>query len=119
MPERIQRRRAKGWRMPENTISVTRPGKWGNPFRAAKEDGYWWVKDIQGNYWDAAHLEKEAAIRRCIELYKPWIEGKIGIKELDLSELKGKNLACFCPLVDKDGKPVPCHAEVLLELCNE
>jgi len=32
-PVRIQRKRTKGWRMPENTISVCRPGKWGNPFK--------------------------------------------------------------------------------------
>jgi hypothetical protein len=35
------------------------------------------------------------------------------LKELDLSELKGKNLACFC----KDGEK--CHADVLLELANK
>lgn len=33
MPVRIQRKRTKGWKMPENTVSVTRPGKWGNPFK--------------------------------------------------------------------------------------
>jgi hypothetical protein len=32
-PIRIQRKRAKGWRMPPNTISVCRPGEWGNPHR--------------------------------------------------------------------------------------
>lgn len=32
-PLRIQLRRSKGWRMPPNTISVARPGRWGNPFR--------------------------------------------------------------------------------------
>ena len=28
-------------------------------------------------------------------------------------ELRGKNLACFCPLSE------PCHADVLLEVANE
>lgn len=37
MPERIQRRRTHGWKMPENTISVCRPSKWGNPFRFRDE----------------------------------------------------------------------------------
>ena len=32
IPVRTQRRRVKGWRMPPNTVSVTRPGRWGNPF---------------------------------------------------------------------------------------
>lgn len=30
MPKLIQRKRTKGWRMPAGTISITRPGKWGN-----------------------------------------------------------------------------------------
>lgn len=32
-PKRIQRKRTKGWRMPENTVYVGRPSKWGNPFK--------------------------------------------------------------------------------------
>ena len=32
MPERIQRKRTKGWRMPEGAIYVGRPTKWGNPY---------------------------------------------------------------------------------------
>ena len=31
-PKRIQRKRTKGWRKPENTVNVCRPSKWGNPF---------------------------------------------------------------------------------------
>jgi len=34
MAERIQLSRAKGWRMPPNTVKVDRTTKWGNPFRA-------------------------------------------------------------------------------------
>ena len=30
-PVRIQRRRAKGWKMPANTAKVDRTTKWGNP----------------------------------------------------------------------------------------
>jgi hypothetical protein len=30
----------------------------------------------------------------------------------DIDELRGKNLACWCPLDQ------PCHADVLLELVN-
>jgi hypothetical protein len=32
MPERIQRKRTKGWRMPEDAVYVGRGTKWGNPF---------------------------------------------------------------------------------------
>lgn len=31
-PKRIQRKRTKGWRMPEGAVSVCRPSIWGNPF---------------------------------------------------------------------------------------
>jgi len=34
-------------------------------------------------------------------------------KELDPKELKGYNLACFCPLDQ------PCHADVLLKMANK
>lgn len=33
-PIRIQLSRAKGWRMPSNTMKVDRSTVWGNPFRA-------------------------------------------------------------------------------------
>ncbi len=32
IPQRIQRKRTKGWKMPPNTIYVGRPTVWGNPF---------------------------------------------------------------------------------------
>jgi hypothetical protein len=32
--------------------------------------------------------------------------------------LSGHDLACWCPLTDADGQPVPCHADVLLALAN-
>ncbi len=31
-PQRIQRQRIAGWRMPDNTVYVGRPTQWGNPF---------------------------------------------------------------------------------------
>lgn len=33
MPERIQLSRAKGWRKAAGTVMVSRPSRWGNPFR--------------------------------------------------------------------------------------
>jgi hypothetical protein len=32
-PVRVQLSRKKGWKMPENTVKVSRPGRWGNPLR--------------------------------------------------------------------------------------
>lgn len=39
MPKRIQRKRSKGWRMPEGAIYVGRPTKWGNPFKVGSSSG--------------------------------------------------------------------------------
>lgn len=36
-PRRIQRRRTKGWRMPEGAVYVGRPTRWGNPFVCRNE----------------------------------------------------------------------------------
>lgn len=36
-PKRIQLRRTKGWRLPENAKSCARPGKYGNPFKLRDE----------------------------------------------------------------------------------
>jgi hypothetical protein len=101
MPARIQRRRTKGWRMPANTVCVTRPGVFGNPWKV--EPG----------------LTAEQAVRN----YRAWLEG--GEYLLDdalqrrrlrlfarLSELIGKNLACYC------APGAPCHADVLLAYVN-
>lgn len=112
---RVQRSRLKKNVSPNElpVVYVGRPGKWGNPFRAVQEDGLWWVKDNNGNYWDTSHLEKQSSIDVCVRLYSAWIEGKILIKKVDLNDLKNKNLSCWCPLDCK------CHADVLLELANK
>lgn len=91
IPRRIQRKRTKGWRMPANTVSVCRPGKWGNPFRVGPD------------------CDPEQAVNA----FEWWIREQGGKSLLrDLHELRGKNLACWCPLGE------PCHADVLLELAN-
>lgn len=44
--------------------------------------------------------------------------GPITVDEVR-AELAGKDLACWCPLVDDEGRPVPCHADVLLEVAAQ
>jgi hypothetical protein len=97
-PVRIQRKRTRGWRMPKNTVYVGRPSKWGNPFTIGR-DG------------DRAEV---------IEKFRAWLSWDRSRSWIypDLSELRGKNLACWCPLADKEGSRVPCHADVLLEIAN-
>ena len=79
--------------MPRNTVSVTRPGMWGN--HVAKRKG---ITDRL-----LATMEFEHWL--CTEASWAW-------RETMRKELRGKNLACFCPLTG------PCHADVLLKYAN-
>ena len=109
--------------MPKNTVSVCRPGKWGNPFKVG---GYFKVGGestplgrflwMQRCIWEPADIEDALATgfvliesqAQAVEMFQrlmnasPW----------NVDDLRGKNLACFC----KPGSP--CHADVLLGLAN-
>lgn len=122
--KRIQRSRAKGWRMPDGAIYVGRPSPWGNPFPidgewitgAARAFGYptgpaflrgtavalyrWWFtgeEPIQG-------FEGTTGYRVLLtEGYNggaAWLEGH-GVIDLpkrpDLAPLRGHDLVCWCP----------------------
>lgn len=107
-PHRVQLRRTKGWRMPPNTVSVARPTRWGNPFTIA-------------SFHDAGFKgDKRTAASRCVDAFRAWALGEHHWAHRmtmppppDFSALRGKNLACFCPLDQ------PCHANFLLELANK
>jgi hypothetical protein len=112
-PQRIQRRRSRGWRLPPHTVCVTRPGKWGNPFRV----GGWFRWETRG----AAGLPWSEAPRPGMTGYTliadkstavAWFAKWREIAPLDLTELQGKNLACWCRPGD------PCHADILLRLAS-
>ena len=104
-PKRVQLHRARGWRLPENTVKVDRSTRWGNPFIVG-EDG---------------------TRADCVERYKCLLSGltclsgkapierqrAVRVYALDqLDQLRGHDLACWCPLDQ------PCHADVLLELAH-
>lgn len=91
-PTRIQLSRKKGWRLPPNTVVVSRPSMWGNPFKVGRD----------------------GTAQECVDKYQQNI-GLLTysiVQSLIVQRLRGKNLACWCPL-DK-----PCHADVLLEIAN-
>lgn len=115
MPERIQRKRTKGWRMPENAVYVGRPTILGNPFRAVKSVHGWEVWDenlVHYDTWD----NKIGALWHVLNLYEDdllrW--GRIeapGVQDA-INGLRGKDLACWCSTA------LPCHATVLLRIAN-
>lgn len=116
-PHRIQRKRTKGWRMPKGAVYVGRPTPWGNLWRAG-EPIYEMLSADYGPDTPAWFGRKAGEIVRdaaeAVELYRLWIADceKRGVP-FCLPALRGKNLACWCPLDQ------PCHADVLLELANK
>lgn len=96
-PQRIQRRRTRGWRMPEGAVYVGRPSKWGNDFISG-------VRPLNAESRAYALAQFEDMLRRAPD--RPGLFAQIR------DELGGKDLACWCPLDE------PCHADVLLEIAN-
>jgi len=115
-PQRIQRKRTKGWRMPEGAVYVGRPTKWGNPWQVGGDAQIVMRDTPKGEVQRLSLVRMWPAL--VVSLYRLYITHAsiydIGLdaKRLDLSELRGKDLACWCPLSS------PCHADVLLELAN-
>lgn len=107
-PKRIQRKRTKGWRMPEGAVYVGRPTIWGNPWSAGQLVMIDWPDLAVG---DGSRVVRElvATPQLAVELYR--IAFTPDAREA-CTELAGRDLACWCPL-DR-----PCHADVLLELAN-
>jgi hypothetical protein len=115
--------RKAGWRIPPNTLKVSRGTTLGNPFRIYEHckgpDGDWGVEDTGRFCQPVMHgWQKAGAVRFAIECYQ---------QQLDLAYPKGSSarwilarnlaesdyLACWCPLDQ------PCHADVLIELAKE
>lgn len=106
-PVRIQRKRTNGWKMPPDTVSVTRPGKWGNPWRI----GINRCTGIGFDYREEKVTDAATAVRFFREMLEIPGTAYPTTDEI-VRKLRGKNLACWCRLDQ------PCHADVLLQLAN-
>lgn len=136
VPQRVQRRREKGWTMPQGAVYVGRGTRWGNPFKVERATPWprwagrapWRIVTPDGREWeheenrrpivgrDAADIARyAAAVRGAVDLYALHT-GPMGDYELDPAEVRaalaGRDLACWCPLDQ------PCHADVLLGIAN-
>lgn len=124
-PVRIQLSRKKGFRLTSPNempvVVVSRPSAWGNPYKVGEimsDPKYKYINGCgekfelrNGGIWISDSATAVRAFRHWLSLNK---EGR------DRSlELRGKNLACWCPLWDRNGLRVPCHADILLALANE
>jgi len=119
---RVQRKRTKGYKLPENTKCVNRGTKWGNPIKLIGDIIYInakyrrtildpWVYYNVGDIEDVIYLYKK--LWDGTKFQNPdlqyWADR---FSELDLKEIEGKNLACFCSL------SAPCHADVLIKIAK-
>ena len=111
-PVRIQLRRTGGWCMPPNTVAVTRPGPWGNPF----------IVGVHGTR-DECVLHYERLLSGFLFIAgKLIVDRSTFVKYLKfagqhIDELRGKNLACWCSLPADNALDI-CHAVVLLRRAN-
>lgn len=109
MPERIQLSRRKGWRKPEGTVVVSRPSKWGNPYR---------IGEVGWNPWipESAATAEDVVLQYWLDFQGDGLWWEAGDRYLTAEdvrlELGGANLGCWCRLDQ------PCHVDVLLELAN-
>jgi len=94
-PKRIQRSRAKGWKIPANAIYVGRPTVWGNPYVVGSQ------------LMNGETLTAEKAVA----LYEQHLADNFNERDIRHC-LRGKDLACWCALDQ------PCHADVLLRIAN-
>jgi len=117
LPTRIERRRTKHFKLPPNTVCITRGTAFGNPIKV----GEWWVMHVDGlgklrfrhsqnEFTGATYIEDN---QMAVEWYRQWIEHH----PLDYDQRKrletADHLACFC-------KPVePCHGDVLLDILRK
>ncbi|MCK0531492.1 DUF4326 domain-containing protein [Sphingobium sp. MAH-33] len=90
--------------MPENTVKVDRTTKWGNPFKPGVSCAYTGGRPVQDK-------------RHAFVLYRAVASDNEALVAAAQAELRGKNLACWCP-IEPHASDGCCHADVLLELAN-
>jgi len=88
MPKVLNKRTDK---IPLDAVYVGRPSEWGNPYKV--EPGIGNTREL------------------VIEAYREWIMNQPELLEAAKQKLRGRDLVCWCA-------PLPCHADVLLELAN-
>lgn len=127
-PRRVQLRRTRGWRKPAGAVVVARPTRWGNPVVVGTQ------ASLSGLDADGAHYSYEVTVtpEMAVDAFRDLMASRLTVLDVDdpedaiyvqgwrdaVAALRGRDLACWCPLHDARGSRVPCHADVLLELAN-
>ena len=92
-PTRIQRKREKGWRLPDGARCVDRTSRWGNPYRVGEPD-------IVESFWPGAPLHNLRAVPTSVEDAVGWFAryaiDRLAVEPEWLDPLEGMHVACFC-----------------------
>jgi hypothetical protein len=104
-PKRIQLSRQKGWRKPPNTVVVSRPSGWGNPFKIGEL--YRFDDPTEGLLMGVVVSHEDA-----VRLFRRYLNARPDHAKKVRDELAGKDLACWCR------SDQLCHADALLEVAN-
>lgn len=115
-PVRLQLSRRKGFDLQALSqatnglpaVNAARPSRFGNRFMVMPCWHHEGIPSIGRGAFKAATAEEAYAEGQFIAVH---LFRTIQAPTLDLTTLRGKNLACWC-------KGAPCHADVLLELAN-
>lgn len=134
-PQRIQRRRTRGWKMPPGALYVGRPTVFGNPWSVSGvtvEGPGWFFQTAYDGFDDGIDDAIGEAHEFAVQLYRSWLDlgseapvlkGRPPAEQRPLEAkrasilgqlhiLAGHDLACWCP------EGLACHSDLLIELAN-
>lgn len=107
-PKRIQMTRQRPWRQDHpDAVIVARPSKWGSPFRV----GDYLCPSDHGVFTARLIVTQGFAVAAFREMLAQPDRDYPSDEEIR-AELRGRDLACWCPL------DAACHGDVLLEIAN-
>lgn len=84
--------------IPAGSVYIGRPSKWGNPYSHLAGQG------TLAKYQVGSRAEAVAA-------YKTWLLSQPELVKAARSELKNRDLVCWCA-------PASCHGDILLAIAN-
>lgn len=122
MPQRVQRKRTRGWRAPEGAAYVGRGTRYGNPWAVIQTNtGTGWAVQWAGHADQHRPLglndlvpanDQADAHRLAVELFENWVHGLPQLLDRARTDLAGRDLMCWC------SPELACHADTWLALAN-
>lgn len=128
-PCRIRLSRAKGWRLPPGVVVVSRPSIWGNPWEPGDPGLFHWPRGSRPGSQCSMWMMNEVTRAEAVNLFARWFETgdhpfpsdltPLGFAECRASmigrhvrmradiaaALRGRDLACWCPLEAANQRP--------------